>query len=705
MRAILLLVLIAIVLSEARAQPCSEIKGVVRDSEHHSLPGANIYLQSNWRVGTSTDTLGRFILPINQPDTVVVSFIGYREQFIPVSTSTCELIITLEATSTQTQEVVVVAERLIAEEFRTFKATKLQIYTNPAARADPLLAVNAMPSSTTLDESANISLRGSTAQETGIYLNNVPIYDGVRYSQLNGIGTFSIFNTAIINNVQVFPGNPPLEYGNASAGLIALQTETNLPEKNSGQATITLANIGINTQLRINSKSALILFSNYQFSDLLTELNKKAFKRISKFNTTDLGLHYFHTWKPNTSLRIFNYSLNESFIYDFIHPSYQGDFRAGKIRNFTTLSVQHRIGNGEFSINQGASFGKSEFAYSLSDIRINDLDLFSSLNYHHTSRWIDFKTGFSYDSRKQKFAGLIPILDYALGTGHPHIHAESTARIPLTEWYGYSKLTLSEKWIAGLGLRKNFPTDHQPHYTSMQANLKWQPIEKVSWLMSVGRYYKIDFARSGETPTIQFENQQASSDLSFKTKRFELTLSAFAKRTQTPINRQYTKGLELFALYKKPKVTAQISFTTLQARIKTGDMSYRSSYDLGYFAKGNFQYRFNQSWSLSAFALWRQGAWYQPVVSSVFNSQWNVYEPALAAHNQQERMPDYFSLSGNLSKMFALTEKLTLIGFLSAENITNHFNLRAYTYNFDYSSAIAERFTQRTFFLGAVLNF
>lgn len=705
MKAIILLALIAIVFTETGAQPCSEIKGVVIDIQQLPLQGTNIYLQSNWRVGTSTDSLGRFTIPINQRDTVVVSFIGYKEQFIAVSTSTCEITITLQAVAMQTDEVVVVAERLIAEEFRTFKATKLQIYTNPAARADPLLAVNAMPSATTLDESANISLRGSTAQETGIYLNNVPIYDGVRYSQLNGIGTFSIFNTAIINNVQVFPGNPPLEYGNSSSGLIALQTDAQLPEESSSQVSVTLANMGINTQMRINPKSSLTFFSNYQYSGLLTGLNEKAFKRIKKFNTIDAGVHYFNAWKPQTTLRLFNYSLKESFIYDFIHPSFRGDFKAGKIRNFTTLAVQHRIGNGELTFNQGASFGRSDFAYSISDVQINSLDLFSSLNFHQTYRWIDFKTGFSYDARKQKFTGVIPLLDYALGSEHPHFNTASTTRIPLTEWYGYGKLTISEKWVAGLGLRKNFPTGNQPNYTSMQVNLKWQPIEKLSWLVGVGQYHKIDFARSEETPTVQYENQQASSDLSFKTNRYELTASVFSKKTVTQINRQYTEGLELFALYKKQKLTAQLSFTTLKARIKTEDLSYRSSYDLCYFAKGNIQYRFNQTWSVAAFALWRQGAWYQPVVSSVFDSQWQVYEPIPALYNQQERMPDYFNLSGNISKVFALSENMMLIGFLSAENITNHSNVRAYTYNSDYSMTLAERFTQRTFFLGAVLNF
>jgi hypothetical protein len=704
MRAIILIGLLHIVFSEATAQTCTEIKGIVSDEKQQPLPGANIYLQSNWRVGTSTDSLGSFILPpINQPDTLVISFIGYEEQFIPVTTSTCTLRIVLKSLTTQTGEVTVMAERLIAEEFRTFKATKLQIYTNPAARADPLLAVNSMPAATTLDESANISLRGSTAQETGIFLNNVPIYDGVRYSQLNGIGTFSIFNTAIINNVQVFPGNPPLEYGNASSGLIALQTDTNIPEQSNTQFSVTLANIGVNTHLRTGKTSSLTLFSNYQYSNLLTNLNKKAFERIKKFNTTDLGIHYYRQW-PKASLRIFNYSLRESFTYDFRHPSFQGDFHSGKTRNFSTISLQHKLGAGELSLNKGLSFGRSDFNYSATDITITSQDLYTSLNYYFKTPVLDFKTGISSDNRRQNFNGSISTLAYALGPQHPHQQAQSKTTIPITEVYGYTKIILNEKFIAGAGVRKKLGSQSIADYTSLQANFKWQPTDEFSSILGAGQYHRTDFSRSGEDPIIQYKNSQLSLDLSYKIKYYELALSGFIKRSVQTDEIQNTQGLEFFALYRKSNFSGQISFTTLQTSIKK-DITYPSPYDLGYFIKGNVQYRLNQSWTISLFATGRQGTWYQPVVSSVFDPQWQVFQPLYLVATDSERLPDYFSLSGNISRMFTLSDKLNLIAFISAENITNHLNVRSYTYNFDYSQKVNEQFTQRTFFVGCVLNF
>ncbi|HCZ34408.1 MAG TPA: hypothetical protein DHV26_00610 [Cytophagales bacterium] len=704
MRAILLLGLLLIALPEATAQICTEIKGIVIDEKQQSLPRANIYLQSNWRVGTSTDSLGSFILPpVNQPDTVVISFVGYKELFIPVSTSTCTLTIVMESLITQTGEVTVMAERLIAEEFRTFKATKLQIYTNPAARADPLLAVNSMPAATTLDESANISLRGSTAQETGIFLNNVPIYDGVRYSQLNGIGTFSIFNTAIIDNVQVYPGNPPLEYGNASSGLIALQTDNNIPEKSNTQLSVTLANIGVNTHLRTGKTSSLTVFSNYQYSNLLTNLNRKAFERIKKFNTTDLGIHYNRQW-ANTSLRIFNYSLRESFTYDFRHPSFQGDFYSGKTRNFSTISLQHKLGAGELSLNQGLSFGRSGFNYSASDITITSRDFYTSLNYYYKTAMVDFKTGISSDNRRQNFSGSIATLAYALGPQHPHQHAQSTTNIPITEAYGYTKIILSEKFIAGAGIRKKLIAQSIPDYTSLQANFKWQPTDAFSSIFGVGQYHRTDFSRSGENPIIQYKNSQLSLDLSYNKKHYELSVSGFVKRSDQTDQSQNINGLEFFARYKKSKFSGQLSFTTLQASIKKEETN-PSPYDLGYFIKSNVQYRFNQSWTVSLFATGRQGTWYQPVVSSVFDPQWKVRQPMYSDATNSKRLPDYFSLSGNISRMFTLSDQFNLIAFISAENITNHLNVRSYTYNFDYSLKGIEQFTQRTFFIGCVLNF
>ena len=92
-------------------------------------------------------------------------------------------------------------------------------YTNPLAAGDALKAITILPSSTNTDETANPALRGSSADRTRIMFNGVPIYSPVRNSQLNGLGNFSLFNTEMIHNMYVYASNPPLTFGNTSAGL------------------------------------------------------------------------------------------------------------------------------------------------------------------------------------------------------------------------------------------------------------------------------------------------------------------------------------------------------------------------------------------------------------------------------------------------------------------------------------------------------
>ncbi|MEO1256700.1 MAG: carboxypeptidase-like regulatory domain-containing protein, partial [Bacteroidota bacterium] len=186
----------------------SLVTGRVTDVDtSEPLIGAHIYLIHDWRKGAVTDINGEFQLALEKKDlrdSLIISFVGFSERILPIRP---EMDIQLDPIKIEGETVVVTAKPLISEEFKYVEIKKLEIYTNPAAKADPILAVNSLPSATTTDESANISLRGSSPIETSIYFNNVPIYDAVRYSQLNGIGTFSIFNTDIIKNVTVFPGN------------------------------------------------------------------------------------------------------------------------------------------------------------------------------------------------------------------------------------------------------------------------------------------------------------------------------------------------------------------------------------------------------------------------------------------------------------------------------------------------------------------
>lgn len=708
MNALTVVIVISILLcaESVFAQSCKKINGRVLDvSTQESLPGAHVRLRGQWPSGVTTDSTGQFTLTASAGDTLVISFVGFMEQELIVP-ATCAITVALREYVQLTDEIVIRAERLIAEEFRVMKADKLQIYTNPSAKADPLLAVNSMPSATTLDESANISLRGSTSQETGIFLNNVPIYDGVRYGQLNGIGTFSIFNTALINNVQVFAGNPPLEYGNTSSGLIALQTDNNIPKRVATQVSVTLANAGISTQLPIRKKSLLSTFSNYQFSGLIRGLNAEALERIKRFGSRDFGLYYFNQLTETSSLRIFNYNLRENFLYDFRHPSFTGDLNADKKRNFTTASFQKRFGAGELSINQGVSFSRSTFAYSLTDIAIASRDLYTSLNYFRSGKKWDVKFGVSHDNRWQAFNGTLPEFDFAVAPTHPFLTIHSNTRIALTEGYVYTKYRLSEKLVMGAGARKNIQTPKDNDYFSWQGNLKWQITERFSWLLGAGRYHRTDFLRANEGPTVFFQTDQISFDGLYQSRKWEWTLSAFAKRTTLTHQKRETSGIEGFVKYQWGHWLAQVSVSSMQSTIEeSSGLTYASPFDLSYFGRANFQYKFGSNWTVSLFSLFRQGSFYQPVAGAQFNQQWQVYEPTIEPISMQERLPNYFNMSMNVSKLFTIGDRIGLVTFASVDNVTNHVNVRTYEYTFDYQSKKVERFTQRTIFFGCMINF
>src|SRR5688572_436178 len=258
------------------AQDCIALHGKIMTRSGEVLPGANIRLRHSPERGTSSDAEGNFKLFPYQRDSIIVSFVGFEEKKILPNPNECFLTIILSTVNTRINEVTVTAERLIAEEFTVRKIQQLQIYQNASGKADPLLSVNSTPFATPVDESANISLRGSHPAETGIFFNHVPVSDAVRYSQINGIGTFSIFNTALIQSVSVYPGNPPLEYGNSTSGLIALQTNETIPLKNHVSVSLSLANISMNTSIKITPTSSLTVFSNYQPSAWIKKINSDA---------------------------------------------------------------------------------------------------------------------------------------------------------------------------------------------------------------------------------------------------------------------------------------------------------------------------------------------------------------------------------------------------------------------------------------------
>ncbi len=687
------------------AQTSLTINGRVLDATtQEPLPGANVYALSDWRNGSSTNEQGRFSLTVAANDTLMVTFVGYREQLVPVDPTNLELVVKMTAFAQDMEAITVRASSLAAEEFSIKKIEQLEIYTNPNAKADPLLAVNALPAATTLDESANISLRGSSPAQTGIFLNDVPIYDAVRFAQLNGIGTFSIFNASLIRQLQVFPSNPPLEFGNTSAGLISLQTVDRLPERASGSLTLSPANLGAYATLPTGKRAGLSLFINYQPSGLLKVINDRALEDLKHFQTLDFGAHYVHALSERSTLKVFNYAVSEQYRFASRHPSGEDTFRQRKQRNFTVANFRTQYARATLALNGGFSASRMRFAVGNLDVDRRNRDLYLSANY--TRRWEGWtlKTGLTYDVRRATSHGQVPVFDYAIAPQHPaySFRATQTARVP--EAYAYGKYLPNERWTFGGGVRKNLPLAGQKSYMSYQFNTNYQLDDRQRLTLSAGRYHQYVIPQ-GESVDNFYRSNQLSLDYAYEKKGKTLSAAVFGKNTQRGSGQDRIYGAEVAADVRwSSKLRTQVSYTYLSATVRDDGGSHASPYDLNYFVRGSASYQFAPQWTLSTIFLHRQGTYYAPVTSRDWDTDLQIYAPQYAPADQSLRLPDYNTVDINLARVWPLSEKLSAVAFGSANNLLNNRNVRTVNHDHDYATEFYELFSQRTIYFGVVVQ-
>src|SRR5688572_19845053 len=100
---LLLLILVAEV---AVAQ--QQLRGrVVAAAGQQPLPGVGIAVRGGSQ-RTTTDAQGNFSISVQLPAVLVFSYVGYAERELPVSTAGSNLLVTMDETASQLDEVVVV---------------------------------------------------------------------------------------------------------------------------------------------------------------------------------------------------------------------------------------------------------------------------------------------------------------------------------------------------------------------------------------------------------------------------------------------------------------------------------------------------------------------------------------------------------------------------------------------------------------------
>ncbi len=693
------------------------LTGKVLDSDKEPIFCANVYLANNVTKGVVSGIDGCFKIEINESevnDTLIISYLGFENYKVSLSKINFKdtIFVVLKPNQNVLQEVVLTANKSQTKEFSVKELDRISIYMLPASYGDPLKAISFLPYSTNTSENANPELRGSSGDFSRVVLNNVPIYNPVRNSQLNGMGNFSLLNTELIAEQLVYAGNPPLTYGNCLAGLVEINTTEQLNANNTKLA-LSIASIGFLHSQKINKKSFIQVYSNYQFPNLYIALNNKSLSNVKDFKTIDAGLNYHYTFSKHISCNLYSYAIKEDYIANSYSYNYLGEMTGGKKRNFNIFNFLYRKNNFQFSVNNGTNFLNSEYSYGNIKTSQTEQQIYTSVDSRLFFKIpLMIQTGFSHDYFADSFTNTLPYYYYSVSPVDSTYSFSHTKYNHNLEYYLYSKYVFS-KLIVSAGLRKNVPINGQTNYFSYQTNIRYN-FKKNSVILSGGKYngYTVPGFFIQEFSPIN--SSQISIEYLYSSTSFNISSSIYQKTENTPVyfseDGQYydtemdINGAELSLDYSFSNFKLFAAYTHLYSRFNNGTGWYNTYNSLDYLLKLSASYYNHKFLNATLSYTKHPGIYYTPVSNSLFNEEAQNYQPIYGTYNSK-KMQDYSSMDITVNRVFSLkTSQMVL--FATLTNVLNNKNKEKPIYNSDYSSVIDYwLYQERLFYFGVQLQF
>lgn len=637
------------------------------------------------------------------------SFCAFLLSFVPLLAQQTKDSIGVQ----QLGQVVLVGKDPISEKFSAEKMVPIEIYTNPAASADPLKAITTLSASTNTKESANPSLRGANPDRSRVYLNGAPVLNPVRFSQENGLGNFSLFNTEMIQKQYVYASNPPLTLGNSSAGAVQIETHQKLPQQGV-QLSVTLSNLGAMWSQKLSEKSFLQLYGNYQFSPLFLQLNQKSLQHIHHFSTWDMGANFRRNLSAKTSLNSFHYFINEEYDVRSHSLNFSGDARAKKKRFFSVNNLDYYLGKTRIRVVLMGDYSRSGFRFGSIRSHTDSFQFFNTIGVKtKVSQNFSLQYGADFSFFSDDYQETFPLYFYALSPQSPTAQNAERKTFHYAEPYVYARYDFQENWGASLAVRKNiFPDAVSAPFTSYQiaSNYHFNPQNKL--IFSAGKYHSYATPNYYQRERTLLASEQIALDYAFQRKDFQLSTALYYKKDTGDFSlndyEKYDKietfGAELaLNLPLSSAFSLNVANTSLWQRQFIQSQKRNTALNLPYFVKAQLRYQHPSLLSCALLFTTRPGNHYTAVQGADFFSQANDFRPHFG-EPFSETFPAYQRWDFSVNKLFALKNGL-LIAFVSINNILNTENPSAIFYHKDYSKSFFDFYQKRTFFVGTQFRF
>jgi hypothetical protein len=330
MRKLLYLLSILLFTSTVFAQS-GNIRGFVYEkSSGEPIMFCNVILKGT-TIGASTDINGMYnISKVKAGDyTLMVTYIGYDTSSVNITLKSGKILtqnLEISESSVKLNEVRISAERT---EMRTevkaavIKITKQDMKMIPTIGGEPDLAqyLQVIPGVVfTGDQGGQLYIRGGSPIQNKVLLDGMIIY-----SPFHSIGLFSVFDTDIIRNTDVYTGGFNAEYGGRVSSIMDIKTIDGNKKKFGGKlsANTFSSKLFLEGPLSKSGKSSFVFSGKTSYLDKSSELLYKYpilyfDEKGMPYSYTDLYGKYSLQGNNGSKVNVFGFNFQDNVNYEGI---------------------------------------------------------------------------------------------------------------------------------------------------------------------------------------------------------------------------------------------------------------------------------------------------------------------------------------------------------------------------------------------------
>lgn len=260
------------------AQSKYTVSGTVKQkSSGETLLGASVVVVEKSNVGIITNEYGFYSLSLPKGKyTLRISYIGYKQELVPVSLESNITVNINLSNETNMQEVVISSKRdndnltkatMGTEVLNMQMAAKIPVVFG---EKDLVKTIQLMPGVKSNGEGTNgFSVRGGATDQNLILLDEAPVYNASHM-----LGIFSTFNSDAIKDATIIKGNSPAQFG----GRLSSVLDVKMKEGNNKDYHVSGGLGLISSRLTVEGpiqkeKSSFIISGRRTYADLFARLS------------------------------------------------------------------------------------------------------------------------------------------------------------------------------------------------------------------------------------------------------------------------------------------------------------------------------------------------------------------------------------------------------------------------------------------------